>query len=192
MSVEIEGSVDEVIGVLRRLGITGSPATVGDADRSTEQPGDGVGETAPAAAGQGKAVADEAPLDEVPPGEWTETLARDFLSMLQPAARRLALHVWRAGAAGVHRSALCQRTELTPMELRSLVMRMGHALAGLRRERGMTLSRPVAANSPLQSYFVDPEFAAAADTEMFGDGTADGLVNDRLVNDRLVNGEVRP
>ena len=182
MSVEIEGSVDEVIGVLRRLGIAGSPATVGDADRSTEQPVDGIGKTAPAAVGQGKAVADEAP-----PGEWTETLARDFLSMLQPAARRLALHVWRAGAAGIHRRALCQRTELTPMELRSLVMRMGHALARLQRERGMTLSRPLAANSPLQSYFVDPEFAAAADTEMFGDGTADGPVNDRLVN-----GEVRP
>ena len=172
MSVEIEGSVDEVIGVLRRLGTAGSPATVGDADRSTEQPGDGVGEPTPAAGAQGKAVA-----DEVPPGEWTETLARDFLSSLQPTARRMALHVWRAGATGIHRSALCQRTELTPMELRSLVMRMGHALAGLQRERGMTLSRPLAANSPLQSYFVDPEFAAAADTEMFGDGTADRLVN---------------
>ena len=177
MSVEIEGSVDEVIGVLRRLGTSGSPATVGDADRSTEQPGDGVGEIAPAAAAQGKAVA-----DEVPPGEWTETLARDFLSSLQPTARRMALHVWRAGAAGIHRSALCQRTELTPMELRSLVMRMAHALARLQREQGMTLSRPLAANSPLQSYFVDPEFAAAADTEMFGE----------RMSDRLVNGGGRP
>ena len=172
MSVEIEGSVDEVIGALRRLGITGSPATASDADRPIEKPAAGVRETAPAAAAQGKAVA-----NEVPPGEWTETLARDFLSMLQPAARRMALHVWRAGAAGIHRSALCQRTELTPMELRSLVMRMGHALARLQRERGMTLSRPLAANSPLQSYFVDPEFAATAATEMFGDGMPDGLVN---------------
>ena len=172
MSVEIEGSVDEVIGVLRRLGTSGSPATVGDADRSTEKPGDGVGEPTPAAAAQGKAVA-----DEVPPGEWTETLARDFLSSLQPTARRVALHVWRAGAGGIHRSALCQRTELTPMELRSLVMRMGHALARLQRERGMTLSRPLAANSPLQSYFVDPEFAAAADTEMFDEGMPDRLAD---------------
>ena len=177
MSVEIEGSVDEVIGVLRRLGIAGSPATVGDADRSTEKPGDGVGEPAPAAAAQGKAA-----TDEVSPGEWTEALARDFLSSLQPTARRMALHVWRAGAGGIHRSALCQRTELTPGELRSLVMRMGHVLSRFQRERGMTLSRPVAANSPLQSYFVDPEFAAAADTEMFDEGTTDRLVNDRLVN----------
>ena len=172
ISVEIEGSVDEVIGVLRRLGIAGSPATVGDADRSTEKPGDGVGEIAPAAADQGKAVA-----DEVPPGEWTETLARDFLSGLQPAARRMALHVWRAGAAGIHRSALCQRAELTPAELRLLSMRMGSALVRFGRERGMTLSRPVAANSPLQSYFVDADFAAAADSQMFGDGMSDGLVD---------------
>ena len=33
-------------------------------------------------------------------------------------------------------------------------------LGRFQRERGMALSRPMAANSPLQSYFVDPEFAA--------------------------------
>ena len=31
------------------------------------------------------------------------------------------------------------------------------------------LSRPVVANSPLQSYFVDPEFAAVANAQMFGE-----------------------
>ena len=172
MSVETEGSVDEVIGVLRQLGIVGSPATVGDADRSTEQPADGVGETTPAAGAQGTAVPDGAAA-----GEWTETLAHEFLSGLQPAARRMALHVWRAGAAGIHRSALCLGTELTPAELRSTLMRMGRALARFQRERGMTLSRPVAANSPLQSYFVDPDFAAVASAQMFGDGMPDGLVD---------------
>ena len=163
ISVEIEGSADEVIGVLRRLVNTSERATAGDADRSTEQPAAGVGENAPAA--------------EAVPGEWTETLARDFLSGLQPAARRMALHVWRAGAAGIHRRALCQRAELTSMELRSLSMRMGRALARFQRERGMTLSRPVAANSPLQSYFVDPDFAAVSDSRMFGGGMPDGLAD---------------
>ena len=172
MSVEIEGRADEVIGVLRRLGTAGHPAAVGDADRSTEKPGDGFGETTPATEAQVKAAADEAH-----PGEWTETLARDFLSSLQPAARRMAFHVWRAGAAGIHRSALCQRTELTPAELRSLLMRMGHGLRRFQRERGMMLSRPVAANSPLQSYFVDLDFASVANSQMFGDGMLDGLVN---------------
>ena len=90
----------------------------------------------------------------------------------------MALHVWRAGAAGVHRSALCLRTELTPMELCSLVMLMGRALATFGRERGTTLARPVAANSPLQSYFVDPDFAAVAAPRMFGDGMPDQLVDD--------------
>ena len=170
MSVEIQGSADEVIGVLRRLGTAGRRATVGDADRMMQKPATGVGETTPAAGAQDSAM----PEEEVG-GEWTEALARDFLSGLQPTARRMALQVWRAGAAGIHRSVLCQRTELTPTELGSLLMRMGHALRRFQRERGMTLTRPVAANSPLQSYFVDADFAAAADARMFGDGVADRL-----------------
>ena len=89
----------------------------------------------------------------------------------------MTLHVWRAGAAGIHRSALCQRAELTPTEPRSLLMRMSNALRRFQRERGMTLSRPVAANSPLQSYCVDPDFAAVATSDMFGERTADRLAD---------------
>ena len=59
--------------------------------------------------------------------------------------------------------------------VRSLVMRMGHALRRFQRERGMALSRPVAANSPLQSYFIDPGFAAVAASQMFGERMADQL-----------------
>ena len=110
-----------------------------------------------------------------PPARWTEELAGDFMAGLDPLARRMTLHVWRAGAAGIHRSALCQRTELTPAELRSLLMRMGHLLRRFQRERGMTLPRPVAANSPLQSYFVDPDFAAVAASQMFGERMGDQL-----------------
>ena len=102
-------------------------------------------------------------------------MAGDFMAGLEPAGRRMALQVWRAGAAGIHRSALCQRTELMPAELISLLMRVGHALRRFRRERGMTLPRPVVANSPLQSYFVDPDFAAVAASDMFGERTADQL-----------------
>ena len=109
------------------------------------------------------------------PGHWTEELASDFTAGLDIVARRMALHVWRAGARGIHRSALCQRTELTPAELRSLLMRMGHALRRFQRERGMALSRPVAANSPLQTYFVDPDFGAVAAPQIFGERTADQL-----------------
>ena len=164
MRVEIEGSADEVVGVLRRLGTAGRGATVGGADRSMENPADGIREKRATTGTPGTTLAQEAA-----PGEWTEALARDFLLGLQPAARRMALQVWRAGAAGIHRSALCQRAELTPAELRSLLMRMGRALARFQRERGMTLTRPVAANSPLQSYFVDPDFAAVANSRMFSD-----------------------
>ena len=112
---------------------------------------------------------------EAAPGEWTDTLAYDFLAGLEPAARRMTLHVWRSGAAGIHRSALCQRAELTPTEPRSLLMRMYHALRRFQRERGMTLPRPVAANSPLQTYFINADFAAVVASAMFDERTADQL-----------------
>ena len=177
MSVTIEGSADDVVRVIRRLGGAGRHASMGDADRSIEDRADGIREMTPATGVQATAVALAAA-----PEAWTKDLARDFLSNLQPTARRIALHVWRAGAVGIHRSALCQRAELTPPELRSTLMRMGRALGRFQRERGMTLTRPVAANSPLQSYFVSPDFAAAANSRMFDDG----------VPDRLVDGADRP
>ena len=60
------------------------------------------------------------------------------------------------------------------MELRSLVMRMGRVLGRFQRERGMVLSRPVAANSALQSYFINADFAAVA-SDMFGERMPDQL-----------------
>ena len=67
-------------------------------------------------------------------------------------------------------------TELTPVELRSLVMRMGHALRRFQRERGMALSRPVAANSPLQSYFIDAGLRRGSGVpDLFGERMADQL-----------------
>ena len=86
--------------------------------------------------------------------------------------------MWRVGEVGIHRSALCQRAELTPGELRSLLIRMGHALRRFQRERGVTLSRPVAVNSPLQSYFVDPDFAAAANSQMFNERMPHQMADD--------------
>ena len=164
MRVEIEGSADEVVRVLWQLGNAGRHAAAGGAGGSMETPGGSGDDATPAAGTEGVAGSDEPAR-----GEWTEALAGEFLARLDPAARRVARHVWRAGEAGIHRSALCQRTELTPGELSSSLMRMGHALRRFQRDRGMTLSRPVAANSPLQSYFVDPEFAAVATDDVFGD-----------------------
>ena len=164
MRVEIEGSADEVIRVLWHLANADRHATACSASGSTETP-TGSGDDATPATG----TQDVAGSDEPVPGEWTEALAGEFRAGLDPAARRMARHVWRAGEVGIHRSALCQRAELTPGELRSLLIQMGHALRRLQREREVTLSRPVAANSPLQSYFVDPGFAAVSTADMFGD-----------------------
>ena len=174
--VEIEGGADEVVRVLWHLGSAGWHTTAA-AGRSMETPS-GSGEEATPATGTQGAVGSHEPAA----GEWTETLAGEFLAGLEPAARGMARHVWRAGAAGIHRSDLCRRTELTPGELRSLLMRMGHTLRRFQRERGLALPRPVAANSPLQSYFVDPEFAAAAKSQMF----------DERMSHQLADGGGRP
>ena len=162
--VEIEGGADEVVRVLWHLGSAGRHATAGAGGASLETLA-GSGDDATPATGTPGAAGSGEPA----PAEWTEVLAGEFLAGLDSAARGMALHVWRAGAAGIHRSALCQRTELTPGELRSLMMRMGHALRRFQQERGLALPRPVAANSPLQTYFVDPEFAMAATSDAFGD-----------------------
>ena len=172
VSVEIEGSADEVVRVLWDLGNAGGHATVGDAGGSLETPCGGGDDATPAAGTQGAAGTHEPARRE-----WTEALAGEYLAGLEPVGRRMARHVWRAGEAGIHRSILCQRTELTPGELRALLMRMGHGLRRLQRERGLALPRPVAANSPLQSYFVDPDFAAAARSRMFDEGTSHQLAD---------------
>ena len=164
MRVEIEGSVDEVVRVLRQLGSAGRNAPAVGAGGSMETP-TGIGNDAASAAGTPGAAGS----DEAAAGEWTEALAGEFLAGLEPVARRMARHVWRAGEAGIHRSALCQRAELTPAELRSLLMRMRHTLRRFQQERGLRLPRPVVANSPLQSYFVDADFAAVATPDVFGD-----------------------
>ena len=170
LHLELEGEVGEVVRVLRRIGGgDNADGEVRDWPRPapTEERTLGV-DTVPE---RGTTETSATLL----PGHWTEELAADFTAGLDIVARRMALHVWRAGERGIHRSALCRRTELTPAELRSLLMRMGHALQRFQWERGMTLSRPVAANSPLQSYFIDPSFAAVAAPQMFGERTADQL-----------------
>ena len=62
------------------------------------------------------------------PAAGRRRLAADFTSGLDVVARRVMFQVWRAGAAGIHRNTLCQRTDLSPVELRTVVMRMGHVL----------------------------------------------------------------
>ena len=47
-----------------------------------------------------------------------------------------------------------------PSELRSLLTSMYHGLRRFQRERGVS-------NQPLQSYFIDPDFAAVASSDMF-------------------------
>ena len=170
LHLELEGDVGEVVRVLRRIG---------GGDHAGGEVRDGP---RPAPMGERTSAVDTVPEPgttatsaTLAPGHWTQELAADFTASLDAAARRVMFQVWRAGERGSHRDVLCQRADLTPVELRSLLMRMGHALGRFQRERGLALPRPVAANSPLQSYFVDLEFAAVAASQMFDERTADQL-----------------
>ena len=169
LHLELEGDVGEVVRVLRRIG---------GGDNADGEVRDGP---RPAPTGERTSALDTVPEPgttatsaTLAPGHWTQELAADFTAGLEVVARRLMFQVWRAGAAGIHRNTLCQRTDLAPMELSSLLMRMGHVLRRFQRERGMALSRPVVANSPLQSYFVDPDFAAVA-SDLFSETMPDQL-----------------
>ena len=167
LHLELEG---EVVRVLRRIGggdREGGEVRDGPRPAPTEErtsavdivPEPGIMETSAALA----------------PGHWTEELAAaDFTAGLDVVARRVMFQVWREGERGSHRNVLCQLADLSPVELRTLVMRMGHVLRRFQRERGMALSRPVAANSPLQSYFSNAEFAAVA-SDLFGERMPDQL-----------------
>ena len=169
LHLELEGDVGEVVLVLRRIGGgDNEDGEVRDGLRfaPTEERTSAV-DTVP----EPGTTATSATLV---PGHWTQELAADFTAGLEVVARRVMFQVWWAGAAGIHRNTLCQRTDLSPVELSSLVMRMGRVLGRFRRERGMALSRPVAANGPLQSYFVDPDFAAVA-SDLFGERMPDQL-----------------
>ena len=159
LQVEVVGDADEVVRFLGCLGGTGG-ATVGVSE--------GEQITAP---GPAPAAGSRSP----PSGVWTEELAADFTASLDVAARRMLLRVWRAGASGIHRRALGQQLDLSSVELRSLLTRTSNALRRFRRERGLTLARPVVSNSPLQSYFVDPEFAAVVESDVLGEGMGDRL-----------------
>ena len=168
LRLELEGEVGEVIRALRRIG--GGNYAGGEV-RDGRRPDPVEGRTA--AAGAVLAPGTTAAAANLPPGRWTQELAGDFTAGPDVVARRMMLYVWRAGERGIHRSALCQRADLTSAEPRSLLMRMGHARRRFQEERRMALWRPVSANRPLRSYFVDPDFAAVATSQMFGGGAGD-------------------
>ena len=149
VDLELEGSAEDVVRGLRRI--------VDGAGMGAAAPE--LGHVPPPA---DEVTGSEATTDMRPVSTWTEALAADFVAGLGTAARRVVLQVWQAGDAGIHRSALCRRTELSPAELRGLLVSMSHALRRFQRERGMRLSRPVVSNTPLQTYFIDAEFAAVA------------------------------
>ena len=168
LHLELEGDVEEVFRVLRRLG---------GGDNAGGEVRDGP---RPAPAEERTSAVDAVPEPGTTetsatllPGRWTRELAADFMAGLEPAGRRVALHVLRAAERGIHRNTLCQRTDLSLVELGTLVMRMGRALGRFQRERGLALPKPVAANSPLQSYFINADFAAVAASQMFGERMAD-------------------
>ena len=123
LHLELEGDVGEVVLVLRRIG---------GGDHEGGEVRDGL---RPAPTGERTAAVDTVPERgttatsvALVPGRWTEELAADFTAGLDVVAGRVLWHVWRAGERGIHRNTLCQRTDLSLVELRSLLIRLGRVL----------------------------------------------------------------
>ena len=96
LHLELEGDMGEVVRVLRRLGggdNAGGEVRDGPRHAPTEKRTAAVG-TVPE---PGTTAASATLL----PGRWTEELAADFMAGLEPAGRRVALHVWRAAERGI-------------------------------------------------------------------------------------------
>ena len=148
LHLELEGDVGEVVRVLRRIGggdNAGGEVRDGPRLAPTEERTSAV-DTVPE-------LGTTADSTALVPGRWTEELAADFTAGLDVVARRVMFQVWRAGAAGIHRNTLCQRTDLTPMELRTLLMRMGRVLGRFQRERGLALSAAGGGQQPAAELF---------------------------------------
>ena len=120
LHLELEGEVGEVVRVLRRIG---------GGDHADGEVRDGLRlaptEERTAAVGTVPEPGTTTTSATLLPGHWTEELAADFTAGLDVVARRVMFQVWRAGERGSHRDVLCQRADLTPVELRSLLIRMG-------------------------------------------------------------------
>ena len=104
LHLELEGDVDEVVRVLRRIG---------GGDNGDGEVRDGP---RPAPTGERTSAVDTVPEPgttatsaALPPGRWTEELAADFTAGLDVVARRVMFQVWRAGERGIHRNVLCQQ-----------------------------------------------------------------------------------
>ena len=77
---------------------------------------------------------------------------------------------WRASGVGIYRSTLRQRIGLGPGQIRMQMTRLEETLRRFCRERTVALPRSVVVSTPLQHYFIDPNFAAAVHDEMFAGG----------------------
>ena len=105
LHLELEGDMGEVVRVLRRRGGRGT----------TQAARFGMGRVTPQRRREQRQWAlfrspgTTAASATLLPGRWTEELAADFMAGLEPAGRRVALHVWRAAERGIHRNTLCQR-----------------------------------------------------------------------------------
>ena len=125
LHLELEGDVGEVVHALRRIGggdNAGGEVRDGPRPALAEERTSAVG-TVPEPGATATAAA-------LVPGHWTQELAVDFTAGLEVVARRVMFQVWRAGERGIHRNTLCQRADLTPVELRSLLIRWATCWGG--------------------------------------------------------------
>ena len=91
LHLELEGDVDEVVRVLRRIGGGGN-----EDGEVRDGPRPAPAEERTLAVGTVPEPGTTATAATLAPGHWTEELAADFTASLDDAARRAMFQVWRA------------------------------------------------------------------------------------------------
>lgn len=164
ITVTIEGDVDEVVAALRGMagGRRGAPAAarapaIAPVVVEAEEPAEAAME----------AVAAPAPLPEVraPAPEmavWTASYASSFWQHLSDTARQAMLRVSRSPNHTQRRAQLMHTLRLSSQrELSGSLSSQGHSLNRLKRQREVTLPKPLTYDKAEDAYVLDADFAGA-------------------------------
>lgn len=166
ITVTIEGDVDEVVAALRGMA-GGRRGTAAPAAARAPAIAPVVVEAEEPAEAAMEAVAAPAPLPEVRAPEpemavWTASYASSFWQHLSDTARQAMLRVSRSPNHTQRRAQLMHTLRLSSQrELSGSLSSQGHSLNRLKRQREVTLPKPLTYDKAEDAYVLDADFAGA-------------------------------
>lgn len=166
ITVMIEGDVDEVVAALRGMAGGRRGAAV-PAEARAPAIAPVVAEAEEPAEAAMEAAAAPAPLPEARAPEpemaaWTASYASSFWQHLSDTARQAMLRVSRSPNHTQQRAQLMHTLRLSSQrELSGSLSSQGHSLNRLKRQREVTLPKPLTYDKAEDAYVLDANFAGA-------------------------------